>query len=47
MKLTKEDKDILIELICNEQLKHHITKNEYESDKYSMLEELKAKIRTI
>lgn len=45
--LTKEERDILIELICHEQIKHHLVKNEYESDRYSLLEELKAKIRII
>ena len=47
MKLTKEEKDILIELICNEQTMHMITKDKYETEKYNILEELKAKIRTI
>lgn len=46
-RLTLEEKDILIELICKEQLNYHIANNEYESDKYSLLELLKTKIRTI
>lgn len=44
-KLTKEEKDILIELLINEQLKHMIPNNEYESDRYKHLEELKTKIK--
>lgn len=43
--LTKEERNTLIELICNEQIKHCIPNNEHESEKYNMLEELKAKIR--
>lgn len=42
---TKDEKIILLELICNEQIKHMIAKNEYESDRYGKLEELKVKIR--
>lgn len=45
MLLTKEEKDILIGLICNEQVMHLIAKNEYESDTYMVLEQLKAKIK--
>lgn len=45
--LTKEERNILLELIGNEQLKHLIAKNEYESDRYSLLEGLKAKIKTV
>lgn len=45
--LTKEEKDILIELICNEQTIHMIAKNKYETEKYNILEELKAKLRKI
>ena len=43
---TKEEKKILIELICNEQT-HMIIKNHtrYGSDKYKKLEELKVKIK--
>ena len=44
--LTKEEKKMLIELICNEQT-HMIVKDhtKYESDKYKKLEELKVKIK--
>lgn len=44
--LSRRDKKILIELICNEQT-HMITKHpeSYESDKYKHLEELKVKIK--
>ena len=44
--LTKEEKKMLIELICNEQT-HMIIKDhtKYESDKYKKLEELKVKIK--
>ena len=42
---TKEEKQTLLELICNEQIKHLVAKNEYESERYSKLEELKVKIR--
>ena len=42
----KEEKKLLIELICNEQT-HMILKDhtKYESDKYKSLEELKVKIK--
>lgn len=44
--LTKSEKKILIELICNEQT-HMIIKDhtKYDSDKYKSLEELKIKIK--
>ena len=51
--LTEDERDILIELICNEQLKycipqrHHIPSMEREYKRYNMLEELKAKIRVV
>ena len=45
--LTKEEKTMLIELICNEQIINMIAKNEYKTEKYNMLEELKAKIKVI
>ena len=45
--LTDFERNILIELITNEQLIHIIPKDEYESDMYIMLEHLKAKIRTV
>ena len=46
MKLNKEEKKMLIELICNEQT-HMIVKDhaKYDSDKYKKLEELKVKIK--
>ena len=46
MKLNKEEKKALIELICNEQT-HMIVKDhtKYDSDKYKKLEELKVKIK--
>ena len=45
MILNKEEKKIVLELICNEQV-HMIIKDhtKYESDKYKKLEELKVKI---
>ena len=45
--LSDEERETIIELICNEQIKHMITKNQYESDKYNALEQLKAKIRIV
>ena len=46
--MNKEEKKILIELICNEQT-HMIVKDhtKYESDKYKKLEKLKVKIKDI
>ena len=46
MKITKEEKKLLIEFICNEQT-HMIIKDhtKYDSDKYRKLEELKVKIK--
>ena len=46
--LTKEEKKMLIELICNEQT-HMIIKDhtKYESDKYKKLEKLKVKIKDL
>ena len=48
MKINKEEKKLLIELICNEQT-HMIIKDhtKYMSDKYKKLEELKVKIKDI
>lgn len=47
--LTAKDRNILIELICNEQLKHFIPKlgNNGMPEEYNILEQLKAKIRVI
>ena len=44
--INKEEKKILLELICNEQI-HMIIKDhtKYESEKYKILEELKVKIK--
>ena len=44
----KEEKKLLMELICNEQI-HMIIKNHtrYDSDKYKKLEELKIKIKDL
>lgn len=44
--LTKEEKKMIIELICNEQT-HMIVKDhtKYNSDKYKKLEELKVKVK--
>ena len=46
MKLNKEEKKLLLELICNEQV-HMIIKDHtrYGFDKYKKLEELKIKIK--
>lgn len=46
MKLSKEEKKLLLELICDEQV-HMIIKDntKYESEKYVKLEELKVKIK--
>ena len=45
--LTKEERDILVELICNEQTLHMIAKDKYETEEYSLLEGLKVKVKTI
>ena len=46
--INKEDKKMIIELICNEQT-HMIIKDhtKYESDKYKKLEKLKVKIKDL
>lgn len=46
--ISKEDKKMIIELICNEQT-HMIIKDhtKYESEKYKKLEELKVKIKDL
>ena len=48
MILNKEEKKLLLELICNEQV-HMIIKDhkKYESEKYVKLEELKVKIKDL
>lgn len=45
--LSKEERGVLVELICNEQLKHLIANGDYNSEDYYILEQLKAKIRII
>ena len=45
--LTKAEKDALIELIANEQIKHLIPNDGHSTKKYYMLEELKIKIKNI
>lgn len=45
--LTKEERYLLIELISNEQLKHMIANDKYDTDKYISLEQLKAKVRIV
>lgn len=45
--LTDEERKILIEFIINKQLEHMIPNNEYQSNKYIILEKLKAKIKKI
>ena len=45
--LTQKERDALIELICNEQTKYMVARKEYGSEKYAMLENLKAKIRVL
>ena len=47
MKLTNQEKELLLELIFNEQTKYLIAKDKYDTNRYSALEALKAKIRTI
>lgn len=46
--INKEEKKILLEIICNEQA-HMIIKDntKYESEKYKKLEELKVKIKDL
>lgn len=45
--LTNEERSILIEFICHEQLNHTIPTEGYESEKYNLLEQLKIKIRSV
>lgn len=46
--MDKEEKKLILELICNEQI-HMIIKDHtrHESDKYKKLEELKVKIKDL
>ena len=48
MKLTKEEKKLLLEVICNEQI-HMVVKDraKYESNRYKKLEELKVKMKNV
>lgn len=48
MKLNKEERNILLEMVCNEQL-HMIKKDvaKYKSCKYKTLEKLKVKLKNI
>ena len=48
MNFNKEEKKLLLELICNEQI-HMIIKDHtrYDSDKYKELERLKVKIKDV
>ena len=45
--LTDEERKIVVELICNEQLNRTIPTEGYESKKYNTLEQLKIKIRSV
>ena len=47
LKFTKEEKDILLELICNEQVLHMVAKDKYDTCEYVFLEQLKAKIKNM
>ena len=48
LNMDKEEKKLILELICNEQI-HMIIKDhiKHESDKYKKLEELKVKIKDL
>lgn len=45
--LTEEERTILLGLIENEQIKHFVVKNKYDTDEYLSFEQLKAKIRIL
>lgn len=45
--LTYEERNMLIKLICNEQILHMVAKDKYDTDEYVLLEQLKAKIRIV
>lgn len=48
MTLNKEEKKLLIEMICNEQTNMIVeNSSQYESEKYKTLEELKVKIKDL
>lgn len=42
---SKKEKEILLELLVNEQLKHLIPNNKFQSDKYVTLEKIKSKLK--
>lgn len=44
-KLTKEEKTVLLELICNEQIKYMVANDKYNTDEYVSLERLKMKVK--
>ena len=46
-KLTQKEKDILVELISNEQIKYMIPNDGHLTKKYYLLEELKVKLKNI
>ena len=45
--LTKEERDILINLLTNEQIKHLIPNNKFDTEEYILIEQLKAKIKIV
>ena len=46
--LTKEERRLLLEIICNEQVRMIVKDNgKYKSDKYKKLEELKIKVNSL
>ena len=45
--LTKEERDVLINLLTNEQIKHMIPNNKFDTEEYILIEQLKAKIKII
>lgn len=45
--LSKEERDVLINLLTNEQIKHMIPNNKFDTEEYILIEQLKAKIKTV
>lgn len=45
--LSKEERDVLIKLLTNEQIKHMIPNNKFDTEEYILLEQLKAKIKIV
>lgn len=45
--LTKEERNVLINLLTNEQIKHFIPNNKFDTEEYILLEQLKAKIKIV